>query len=30
MMSDMTAGGPDGLLAEALLDPEGRADPYPL
>jgi cytochrome P450 len=29
-MSDMTAAGPDGLLAEALLDPEGRADPYPL
>ena len=29
-MSDMAAAGPDGLLAEALLDPEGRADPYPL
>jgi cytochrome P450 len=29
-MSDMTAAEPDSLLAEALLDPEGRADPYPL
>jgi cytochrome P450 len=29
-MSDMTAAEPDELLAEALLDPEGRADPYPL
>src|SRR5262245_15419347 len=29
-MTDMTAAGPDGLLAEALLDPDGRADPYPL
>jgi cytochrome P450 len=28
-MSDMTAAEPDDLLAEALLDPEGRADPYP-
>jgi cytochrome P450 len=29
-MSDMTAAEPDELLAEALLNPEGRADPYPL
>src|SRR4029453_388408 len=28
-MSDMTAAGLDAPRAEALLDPEGRADPYP-